>query len=276
MPIHPTTIIQGDVQIDDQAEIGPFCVIKGDVKIGRGTIVESHVTLGSKFGKVIIGDSNHFSPGAVIGGPPQDVSYKSETTELIIGNGNIFREFTTMNLATSKGDKKTEIGNNNYFMSYTHVGHDCKIGNNIIVAQDSHIGGHVEVDDNVTIGGVCAFNQFTKVGKYAFVAGGSVVNKDILPFSRASTSEGVYAFCRATNKVGLLRKGFSKEEVSNIHKAIRIILLGSDTVDEGIARIQAECKMSSHLEYLIHFIKTSKRGIARSRRHRAGDTVFEE
>ncbi len=125
MPIHPTTIIQGDVQIDDQAEIGPYCVIKGDVKIGRGTIVESHVTLGSKFGKVIIGDSNHFSPGAVIGGPPQDVSYKSETTELIIGNGNTFREFTTMNLATSKGDKKTEIGNNIMFTGPRRGGVAC-------------------------------------------------------------------------------------------------------------------------------------------------------
>ncbi len=126
-----------------------------------------------------------------------------EPTHLIIGSNNTFREFSTVNLATSKGDKKTEIGNNGYFMAYTHVGHDCKVGNNVTIANDSHLGGHCEIEDGVTIGGVCAFNQFTKVGRGAFVAGSSVVNKDILPFCRA---QGTYATIRATNKIGLARK----------------------------------------------------------------------
>jgi UDP-N-acetylglucosamine acyltransferase len=257
--IHPSSIVSSEVEIADDVEIGPFCVIQGKVKIGQGTLVEGHVTLGSRHGILEIGEKNHFSPGAVIGGAPQDISYKGEPTYLIIGNNNTFREFSTVNLATSKHDKKTEIGNNGYFMAYTHVGHDCKIGNNVIIANDSHLGGHCIIEDGVTIGGVSAFNQFVRVGRGAFIAGSSVVTKDILPFCRA---QGNYAMARATNKIGLSRKGFSREEVGNVHKAIRIMLLGSHTVEEGITRIQQECVQSENIEYFIQFMKASKRGLA--------------
>jgi UDP-N-acetylglucosamine acyltransferase len=228
-------------------------------------LVEGHVTIGSKHGVVEIGSNNHFSPGAVIGGPPQDITYKTEVTRLKIGNNNHFREFATVNLATSKGDKETTIGNNNYFMTYTHIGHDCKIANNVVIANDTHLGGHTSIEDNVVIGGVCAFNQFSKIGKFAFIAGGAVINKDIIPFARAR-AYGTYGFISATNKVGLLRNGFTKDEVANIHKAIRIIVLGSETTEEAIIRIQNECVSSDHLNYLIQFIKSSKRGIAIARK----------
>lgn len=257
--IHPSSVISPDVEIADDVEIGPYCLIQGKVKIGKGTFVEGHVTLGSRYGIVEIGENNHFSPGAVIGGAPQDISYKGEPTSLIIGSNNTFREFSTANLATSKHDKKTEIGNNGYFMAYTHIGHDCKVGNNVIIANDSHLGGHCIIDDGVTIGGVSAFNQFVRVGRGAFVAGSAVVNKDILPFCRA---QGNYAVARATNKIGLSRKGFSREEVSNVHKAIRIMILGSHTVEEGIARVEQECVMSENIIYFINFMKSSKRGLA--------------
>lgn len=260
MKIHPSSVIGDNVEIAEDVEIGPYCLIQGKVKIGRGTYVEGHVTLGSRHGILEIGENNHFAPGAVIGGPPQDVTYKSEPTRLKIGNNNVFREFSTANIATAKGKKETTIGDHNYFMAYTHVGHDCQIGNFVVVANDSHIGGHTTIEDNVTIGGVCAFNQYTKVGRNAFVAGSSVVNKDILPFSRA---QGNYAVCRATNKIGLQRKGFSNEEVENIHRALRIILMGSDTIEEGIGRIERECQMSENMQYLVQFIRSSKRGIAK-------------
>jgi len=259
MKVHPTSVLSPNVILEEDVEIGPYCNIQGQVKIGKGTFIEGHVTVGYRHGIVEIGKNNHISPGAVIGGPPQDISYKGEPTKLIIGDNNIIREFTTFNLATSKGDGITSIGNNCYFMAYSHVGHDCKIGNNVIVANNSHFGGHCEVEDNVVIGGVCAFNQFSKVGRNSFVAGSSIVNKDILPFSRA---QGNYAVVRATNKVGLLRKGFSKEEVANVHKAIRIIIMGSGTVEEALARIQSECKQSENIQALLHFVKSSKRGIA--------------
>lgn len=262
MKIHPSSVVSEDVVLEEDVEIGPYCNIQGHVKIGRGTFIEGHVTIGSRYGIVEIGKNNHISPGAVLGGPPQDVSYKSEPTRLIVGDNNIIREFATLNLATSKGDGKTEIGNNCYFMAYSHVGHDCKIGNNVIVANNSHFGGHCEVEDNVVIGGICAFNQFSKIGRHSFVAGSSIVNKDVLPFSRA---QGNYAVIRATNKVGLLRKGFSKEEVANIHKAIRILIMGSGTINEALARIQSECKPSENISHLMHFVRSSKRGIAINR-----------
>jgi UDP-N-acetylglucosamine acyltransferase len=262
MKIHPTSVVSPGVEIAPDVEIGPYCLIQGKGKIGRGTFIEGHVTLGYKAGIIIIGENNHFSPGAVIGGPPQDVSYRDEETSLIVGNNNTFREFSTVNLATSKGDKKTEIGDHCYFMAYTHIGHDCKIGNNVIIANNTHFGGHCEVEDNVVIGGVCAFNQFTRVGRGAFIAGNSAVNKDIPPFARA---QGNYAVVRATNKVGLIRKGFSKQEANNVHKAIRIMAMGAGTVEENLERIRQECSPSENIDHFIHFIKSSKRGIAISR-----------
>ncbi len=260
MKIHPSTVIQGNLDAHESVEIGPYCLIQGDVKLGAGCIIEGHATLGSRHGVLEIGERNHFFPSAAIGGPPQDLSYKGDSTKLKIGNDNVFREFSTANLATTKGDRVTEIGNNCYFMAYTHVGHDCKIGNNVVVANDTHIGGHVHIEDSVTIGGVCAFNQNVRIGKNSFIAGSSVINKDILPFSKA---QGVYAVCRATNKIGLQRKGFSAEEIENIHRAMRIILMGSDTIEEGIARINAECAASDAIKYFVDFIRGSQRGIAK-------------
>ena len=260
MKIHPSSVISSQAQIAEGVEIGPYCNIQGQVKIGKGTYIEGHATIGSRYGIVEIGENNHISPGSVLGGPPQDISYKSEPTMLVIGNNNVFREFTTVNLATSKGDKKTEVGNNCYLMSYTHIGHDCKVSDGVIISNNTHVGGHVTIEDNVTIGGVCAFNQFTRIGRHSFVAGGSVVIKDILPFSRA---HGNHAVARATNKVGLLRKGFSKEDVESIHKALRILIMGSDTFEEGLNRIVAECPPGQHIDYLINFIRNSKRGVAR-------------
>lgn len=260
MGVHPSAVIEGDVELADDVVVGPYCFIRGKVTIGRGTIVEAHVTLGSRYGILEVGENNTFAPGAVIGGPPQDVTYKSEPTRLRIGNRNVFREFSTVNIATSKAGKVTWIGDDNYLMAYTHVGHDCRIGNHVIIANDTHIGGHSTIEDNVVIGGVCAFNQNTRVGKNAFIAGSSVVNKDILPFSRA---QGNYAVSRATNKIGLQRKGFSQEEVDNVHRAIRIVIMGSDTMEEAIGRINRECTPSPNIDYFIDFIRASKRGIAR-------------
>ena len=258
--VHPNSIIDGDVELADGVTIGPFCHIQGKVKIGKGTRVEAHVTLGSRFGVLEIGENNLFCPGAVIGGAPQDLTYKSEPTRLKIGNNNTIREFATINIATSKADKETTLGDHNYLMAYTHIGHDCKLGNHIVIANDTHLAGHTVIEDHVNIGGVCAFNQWTRVGRNSFIAGASVVNKDILPFSRA---QGNYAVCRATNKFGLQRNGFSAEEIENIHRAIRIILMGSDTIEEGIARIQAECQNSEGIAYFVDFIRKSKRGIAK-------------
>ncbi len=260
MKIHPSSSISPEAEIAPDVEIGPFSVIQGRVRIDSKTIIEGHVSIGSRYGIVEIGKSNHFFPGSVIGGPPQDVSYKGEPTKLLIGDRNVFREFATVNIASPKGLGETLVGSDGYFMSYIHIGHDCHVGNNVIIANNSQLGGHVTVEDHVVISAICAFNQFCRVGKYSFVAAESAINKDILPFSKA---QGRYAVCRATNKIGLQRRGLSPEEVNNIHRAMRIMLMGSGTVEEGLNRIEDECQMSENIKYFVDFIKNSSRGIAR-------------
>ena len=138
MKVHPTSVISSDVVLEEDVEIGPYCNIQGHVKIGQGTFVEGHVSIGSRYGIVEIGKNNHISPGAAIGGPPQDIRYKAEPTKLSIGDNNVIREFATLNIATSKGSGATLIGNNCYFMAYSHVGHDSKIGNNVIIANNTN------------------------------------------------------------------------------------------------------------------------------------------
>ncbi len=258
--IHPTAIISKEAQIDPNVEIGPYCVIRGQVKIGKGSILHNHVTLGSDYGIVEVGENNHFFAGAAVGGPPQDLKYKNEKTKLTIGNGNMIREYVTVNLGTVTGTGLTSIANNNLIMAYSHVAHDCRIGSNIAIANSCQLAGHVTIEDNVRIGGMCGFAQFIKIGKFAYIAGDSTVNKDILPFSMA---QGRWAVVRATNKIGLERAGFSETDVAQVHKAIRLTVMGDRTIDEALAAIEKECVSNTHVKYLVDFIKSSEKGIAR-------------
>ncbi|MGE4132499.1 MAG: acyl-ACP--UDP-N-acetylglucosamine O-acyltransferase [Bdellovibrionales bacterium] len=258
--IHPTAILDKRAELDSGVKIGPFSVIRGKVWIGKGTQVDSHVVVGSEHGEVRIGENNHLLPGAMVGGPPQDLKFKGETTRLEIGDRNTIREFVTVNVGTVTGGGVTRIGSDNLLMAYVHIAHDCQIGNHIAIANTTNFAGHVTVEDYVRIGGVCSFNQFITVGKYSFIAGDSAVNKDIMPFTIA---QGKYAISRAPNEVGLERAGFSKEDIGSIWKAIRIITKGGHTIEESLQEIAKECGSSEHIQYLVQFIKNSKRGIAR-------------
>jgi UDP-N-acetylglucosamine acyltransferase len=258
--IHPTAIISKGAELDSDVSVGPYCVIEGDVQIGKGTKISSHVVIGSEYGKVRIGEKNQIYSGAVIGGPPQDLKYNHEPTRLEIGHNNVIREFVTLNIGTHGGGGQTTIGSNNLLMAYVHVAHDCHLGSHIVIANTTNLAGHVNIDDHVRIGGVCSFNQFVRVGRYAYIAGTSAVNKDILPFSIA---QGSYAAARATNKIGLERSGFSVEDVENIHRAIRAIIMGNRTIDEALELIQTDCATTDHVRYFVDFVKTSERGIAR-------------
>jgi len=260
MSIHPTAIISKEAQIADDAIIGPFCVINGNVKIGKGTQLLSHVTVGSGFGEIIIGENNQFSPGSAVGGAPQDLKYAEENTRLVIGNGNKIRECVTLNLGTEQGGGETKIGNDNLLMAYVHIAHDCHLQNNIVIANSTQLAGHVEIEDRAIIGGVCCVNQFVRLGKLSYTAGDSSINKDILPFTMA---QGRYAVMRATNKVGLERAGYSKGEIENIHKAIRFLLKGKMTQEEALQKITDECEPSESLEHFVNFIKSSTRGLGK-------------
>jgi UDP-N-acetylglucosamine acyltransferase len=257
--IHPSSVISKEVEIGKDVVIGPFCVIRGRVRIGDGCRLDSHVTIGHDHGIVEVGSGNHFCTGAAVGGPPQDLSYNNEPTKLVLGDSTTIREFATLNCGTVKGGAVTRIGSHTLIMAYSHVGHDSQIGDHVVIANSCQLAGHVTFEDHVKVGGMCGFNQFIRVGKYAFIAGDSTVNKDIIPYSMA---QGNYAVMRATNRILLERSGFSKEDVEGINRAIRIVTKGGGTMDEAMTRILAECQMTPALQYLVDFMKSSSRGLA--------------
>ncbi len=258
--IHPLSVISSDAEIGDNVSIGPFCHIRGRVIIKNNTKLDANVTIGFESGSVEIGENNHFSPGCVIGCPPQDRYYDNDDTCLIIGDNNQFRECVTISLGTKRGGGKTQVGSHNLFMAYVHFGHDCCIGDHNFIANSCQFAGNVKLDNYITIGGMCAFNQLVHLGSYSFIGGCSSVNKDILPFSIAY---GNHAVIKATNKIGLERNGISAENIHNIHKAIRILMKGSSTISEGLKRIREECLFNSEIKYLVQFIESTRRGLAK-------------
>jgi UDP-N-acetylglucosamine acyltransferase len=260
LKIHPTAIVSKQAELHESVEIGPYAIVMGHTHIGEGTKVLAHAIVGSEHGRLKMGKNNVVYPSAAVGGPPQDLKYKNDPTELVIGDSNTFREFTTMNIGTLTGGGRTTIGNNCLFMSYVHVAHDCNIGNDVVVANSSNFAGHVTVEDHVRIGGICQFNQFVRIGRFAYIAGDSAVNKDVLPFSMA---QGKYAVVRATNKIGLERAGFSKEDIGAIHKSIRTLIMGSRTIEQATAEILAEEGTRAPIQHLLEFIEKSERGIAK-------------
>jgi UDP-N-acetylglucosamine acyltransferase len=261
LSIHPSVIVSERAKISADAEVGPYCVLDGEVEIGPGTIVESHARIGSRFGRVTIGARNRIQHGAVLGGPPQDLGYEDGAyTSLEIGSNNRIGEYVTINLGTAKGGGVTRVGDHNFIMAYTHVGHDCLIENHVIIVNGAQFAGHVTVEHHANVSGLTGFTQFTRIGAYAYIAAGSFANKDIVPFTIA---EGHWATPRAVNRVGLKRAGFDADERRNIDKALRLLLDRSLTIDEVVARIAAECTPSPQIEHLVGFIRSSERGIAR-------------
>jgi UDP-N-acetylglucosamine acyltransferase len=256
MQIHPSSIISKHAEIEEGAIVGPFCVVEGRVKIGSGTVLDSNVKIGNPYGTVILGKGNHIFPGANIGGIPQDLKYKKENTELRIGDNNQFRESATVNTGTVTGINYTQIGDDNLFMAYSHVGHDCVIGNKNVIANSVAIAGHVNIQDKVTIGGLVGLSQFITIGSHAFVAGYSAVNKDILPFSMAS---GIWATIRVTNKVGMERSGFSEEDISFANKVIRTFTKSGLRREEAIEKIRQELGTANPVvNQMLDFAMSSK------------------
>jgi UDP-N-acetylglucosamine acyltransferase len=261
LSIHPSVISSEHAKISAEAEIGPYCVIEGDVEIGPGTIIESHARIGSRYGRVTIGANNRIQHGAVLGGPPQDLGYDAGAyTALEIGSNNRIGEFVSINVGTAKGGGVTRVGNHNFIMAYTHVGHDCQLADHIVIVNGAQFAGHVTIEHHALVSGLAAVTQFTRLGAYSFMAAGAFANKDIVPFTIA---EGHWAMPRAVNRVGLKRAGFEPSERRNIDNAIRLVLDRTLTIDEVMARIADECNPSPQIEHLLAFIRNSERGIAR-------------
>jgi len=257
MRIHPTSIVGEGVRLGEGVEIGPFCLLEGDIEIGRGTKIGSRVTIK---GRVRIGENCRIYDGAIIGEEPQHLRYEGEESEVIVGNGVIIREYVTIHRGTKLDKMRTTIGDGCLLMAYSHVAHDCVVGKGVIMANCATLGGHVEVGDYAFIGGLSAVHQWARVGAYAMVGGLSGVSLDIPPFTRAS---GQHALLYGVNTVGLQRRGFSKERVSIIKKAYRILFRSELLKKDAIERLRKEFEGNEDVETLVRFIETSKRGVAR-------------
>lgn len=254
--IHPTASIDPSAEIEEGVVVGPFCVIGKGVRLRRGTRLEAHVILK---GNTEVGNDCLFSPYSVIGTEPQDVGYEGEETRVIIGSRNIFREFITVHRGTVKGGGVTRIGDDNYFMAYTHIAHDCLVGNKSIFINGATLGGHVLVDDYATVGAFSGVHQFCRIGKYAFVGGFSVITQDVLPFSRVAGMRPVKVY--GVNAIGLRRNGFSPERIRTVREMIKIILYSNLNTTQAVAKIKAEIPESLDREEVLNFIATSRRGI---------------
>jgi len=255
--IHPTAVVHSGARIAGGVEIGPYSVIGEHVSIGRDTKIASHVLIE---GWTTIGERNHIFSFSSIGTPPQDIGYKGEQTFLLIGNDNVIRECATIHRATIKEDRKTEIGDRNFLMAYSHVAHDCKLGNNITMANSVALGGHIVIEDYAILGGMAAVHQFVRIGAYAIVGGLTGVAMDILPYVTASGSR---AQLYGLNLVGLKRRGFSEEAIATLKKAYKTIFRSGLTMEEALRRVQDEFPLSREVGHLVEFIGSSKRGITR-------------
>jgi UDP-N-acetylglucosamine acyltransferase len=241
-------------EIDDDVSIGPFSVIGPHARIGRGTIIENNVTI---TGKTTIGERNHIFPGAVIGAPPQDISYRGGDTRVVIGDDNIFRECTTVNRASEKEDWVTTIGDHNYFMAGAHVAHDCRVGNHIVVANASLLGGHVQVHDFASISGGCAVHHYVTIGRYAFIGGLGRVVQDMPPYI---LSEGHPARPRCINIVALKRNNFPNDVVRSLSEAHRLIYRAKVGLDHARELLRSNDQLLPQVNELLSFVQGQQEG----------------
>lgn len=260
MSIHPTAVVDPKAEIDSSVYVGPYAVIEAGVRIGADTRIQPHAVVS---GPTTIGERNLIGSFSVVGGAPQDLSYKGEPTELIIGSDNQIREYASIHRGTPGGHGKTIIGNHNLLMAYTHVAHDCKIGNHVIMANVATLAGHVEVGDRASIGGLVAIHQFCRIGTFSYIGGVSGIGLDVPPYILIAGTRNRTRIS-GINKVGLKRNGFSRETIKMLDTAYRIIfrspnLLMKDAIE--LARIQfPECE---EVQTLVKFFMDSKRGVVK-------------
>ncbi len=254
--IHPTAIIEEGAVIGEGCQIGPYCIVKGNVTLGKNNILRSHVVID---GPTEIGDGNEFFEFCSIGNKTQDLKYTCEPTYAKIGSGNTFREYVTVHRGTSPGEYTT-IGDNCNLLAHVHVAHNCILGNHIVVSNSTNFAGHVEIDDRAIVGGMVGTHQFCKIGKMAMVGATCKVVQDAMPFM---IFDGTPARPRVLNKVGLERNGVSKEEIRNINRAFKIVFKSDLTIDDAVATLEEQFADSECVQEMINFIKKSDRGLAR-------------
>ncbi|RPI79707.1 MAG: acyl-ACP--UDP-N-acetylglucosamine O-acyltransferase [Desulfobacteraceae bacterium] len=256
--IHPTAIVSPKAELAEGVKIGAYSIIGEQVSIGKDTKIGPHVVIE---GHTRLGERNRVSPFTSIGSPPQDISYRGEDTRVLIGNDNLIREYVTINRSTTKQEWQTVIGNQNYLMAYTHVAHDCILGNRIVMSNVATLGGHITVGDHAILGGLVAVHQFVRIGAYAFIGGKAGVDRDVPPFMKIA---GERAKTYGVNRLGLLRCGLSPETIDGLKKAYKIIWRENIIMHEGIEQVKKEVKSTPELQMLLDFMTApSKRHIMR-------------
>jgi UDP-N-acetylglucosamine acyltransferase len=258
MKAHPTAVIHPQAQVAASASIGPFSIVGDGVEIGEECEIMAHVVIE---GPTKIGKRNRIFPFAAVGFPCQDLKYKGEPTRLEIGDHNVFREYVTLHRGTVQGGGVTRIGSHNFLMAYAHVAHDCLLGSRIIMANGATLAGHVEVGDSATVGAFCSIHQFCRVGAYAYLGGYSVVTRDILPYVRTSTDRPLAVY--GVNRVGLERRGFTRDEMDELELAMRLLSRSKLNTAQALEAIGAEGFKSAHVRALVEFIKSSERGVVK-------------
>lgn len=259
--IHETAIVHPGAQIDPSAQVGPYAVIDAEVVVGPRCVIGPHVVL---TGRTVIGEGNHFHAGCVIGDAPQDLKYRGESTRLIIGNHNVFREHVTVHRSTT-ADGQTEIGANNFLMANSHVGHNSIVGNRVILANGALLGGHVVVEDRAFLSGNCLVHQFVRVGTLCIMQGGAAATKDVPPFTVAT---GLNTIC-GLNTVGLRRAGISSVDRLLLRRLYRALFRSRKPFTQSVAAARQHFK-GSIAETLIQFVAASKRGVCQESRRRGG------
>jgi len=256
MNVHPTAVIDESAKVSSSCHIGPYCVIGAEVELGENCRLISHVAIE---GPTKIGSHNTFFPFCAIGMAPQDVTYKGEPTRLEIGDHNEIRECVTINRGTVKGGGITRLGSHLLIMAYTHVGHDCVIGDHAMLVNGATIAGHVTVEEWAVVGALCPVHQFVRIGAHSYIGGGTTITQDVMPFSMTSAARDTNAY--GLNKVGLERRGFSKERIAKLHHAYKILLASKMNTSQALAKLKSEADRGEDVEMLIRFIESSERGI---------------
>jgi len=256
MGIHPTAIVDQSAKVPVSCTIGPYCVVGADVEMGENCQLLSHVVVG---GLTKLGSDNQIHSFSAIGGDPQDITYRGEPTRLEIGDRNIIREYVTITRGTAKGTGVTRVGSDVLIMAYTHIGHDCVIGDHSMLINGATLAGHVTVEEWAVVGALCPVHQYVRIGAHAYVGGGTTITQDVLPFSMTSAERDTHAFM--LNKVGLQRRGFSQERITKLHHAYKVLLASKLNTSQALEKLRLETDRGEDVEMLMRFIESSQRGV---------------
>ncbi len=258
LEIHPQAVVAPNAKLAPRVKVGAYAIVGEEVELGEGCVVHPHASVG---GPAKYGRNNTFYSFCAIGGDPQDYTFRGERTELVVGDGNIFREYVTVSRGTKKGGGVTRIGNENFFLAYSHVGHDDQIGNQTLFVNGATLAGHVAVEDFATIGSFSVVHQFCRVGRYAYVGACTVIVQDVPPFSRVVTERQTKSY--GVNAIGLERKGFAKERVQVLQRAFRLLNRSKLNTTQALAEMRGKFAGSEDVQELIRFIESAERGIVK-------------